>query len=69
MYMYFAVLLIAGLCSGALVAGAPLSDFYPYGPSNGDSALPKGDDNGLELQLPLEMVFYGRRLSSVHVSS
>lgn len=64
------ILLVAALMRLAHVSAVPLSEFYSYGVSVGDQALPRSDDGSspaIELEVPFR--FFGRQRSTVFVSS
>ena len=64
------VLFLVVLLTGTeLVAAVPLSSFYPYGVSAGDSILPRNDDGSTSaLPLPMPFNYFARSPTTLYVS-
>ena len=60
------------LCTALILFQAtrsvPMSDFFPFGVSNGDTELERGDDNNIQLSLSEDFVFYNVPYTTVSVS-
>ncbi|XP_013386084.1 nidogen-1 isoform X2 [Lingula anatina] len=63
-------LLLVFLCSFSASLGVPREDLYPFGPSNGDKVLRKGDDvSSKEIPLDIDIGFFNKRHRSIFVNS
>lgn len=62
-----ALLVLVGFFANAVAL--PLANFFPFGPSNGDSGLPPSDDASDLVQLAEPITFYGRQREYVRVST
>ena len=52
------------------VAGIPLANFYPFGSTNGDTALPPNDDgSSAPITLSMPFPFFDETRAMVFVSS
>jgi len=65
--MVFGALLwmCAVLCTAYTI---PLSEFYPYGSSEGDSILGRNDDNGVRITLEHIFPYFGENYTEFYVS-
>lgn len=64
--VFFAVIHLLTTCSDSL----PLSQFFPYGVSNGDTALPSNDDGGSgKITLSTPFQYFDRYYRSLYVST
>jgi hypothetical protein len=55
---------------GSCSRPAPYYDIFPYGPSNGDEKVPRGDDlSHGPIQLAKEYSFYERNFSAVYINT
>ena len=50
-----------------LAFSVPLSSFYPYGTSNGDSLFGPNDDSSTYIDLATNFIFYNQSYSRVYV--
>ena len=70
--VFFKVLIFCLVC-GKQASALSINDFYPFGPLNGDSELPKGDNtiNPVTLAIvtfPAPSFFYGESFGDIAVS-
>ena len=67
----FLKVLILCLVCGKQASALSVYDFYPFGPLNGDSELPKGDSDRtspVNITFPAPFFFYGETFRDVFVS-